>query len=182
MVGRDGSLIECGPLDQAAGIEGACTSLLAAAARHRQGVLGLMAKRRKRDPDGVDALMAAAEASGQIRAGQPRCRQRAHRPCMAKSESLPEHPNGMRFTLKLADGSVTKGFFTRSRRLHQCRRRIETRQRAENRPARRRPRCHRVYDGPVLAHGKAGLRFGMLPHNACASARGTGRGITASGT
>ncbi|ATD61271.1 L-serine ammonia-lyase [Janthinobacterium svalbardensis] len=113
-------LVEYGPLDQVVGVEVALYGSLALTgvghATDKAVILGLMGETPQDvAPDAVDSKLAAIEAAGEI------ALLGAHVvPFTAatgliwhKSESLPEHPNGMRFTLKLLDGSrVDKVYYS----------------------------------------------------------------------
>ncbi|MGK5051933.1 L-serine ammonia-lyase [Janthinobacterium sp. RB2P8] len=113
-------LVEYGSLDQVVGVEAALYGSLALTgvghATDKAVILGLMGETPQDvAPDAVDSKLAAIEAAGEI------ALLGAHVvPFTAatgliwhKSESLPEHPNGMRFTLKLADGSrVDKVYYS----------------------------------------------------------------------
>ncbi|MES2739704.1 MAG: L-serine ammonia-lyase [Pseudomonadota bacterium] len=111
MVAARRFLLECGALDDAVGIEAALYGSLALTgvghATDKAVILGLMGETpHDVAPDQVDAKLAAVEASGQIlllgtRAVPFRA---ASGLLFHKGESLPEHPNGMRFTLTRADG------------------------------------------------------------------------------
>ncbi|MGZ8317453.1 MAG: serine dehydratase beta chain, partial [Telluria sp.] len=107
-------LVECGSLDNAVGVEAALYGSLALTgvghATDKAVILGLMGETPQGiDPDSVEDRLAEVELDGKLRllgtkevAFNPRTDVVFH-----KRESLPEHPNGMRFTLKLADGSTT---------------------------------------------------------------------------
>jgi L-serine dehydratase len=111
-------LVECGPLEQAVGVEAALYGSLALTgvghATDKAVILGLMGHTPQGvDPDAVDDMLAEVELDGVIKLLG------AHQvPFTArtglvwnKNASLPEHPNGMRFTLKLKDGSVIERVF-----------------------------------------------------------------------
>lgn len=118
MVAARRFLLECGPLDQAVGVEAALYGSLALTgvghATDKAVILGLMGETPQDiDPDSVEDKLAEAELDGKIRLlgthevpFSPRTNVVFH-----KKSSLPEHPNGMRFTLKLADGSVIERIF-----------------------------------------------------------------------
>jgi L-serine dehydratase len=111
-------LVECGPLDDAVGVEVALYGSLALTgighATDKAVILGLMGETPQGvNPEQVDDLLAEVELDGAIKL-------LGHKevPFSAKTglawhrtSSLPEHPNGMRFTLKLADGSVIERIF-----------------------------------------------------------------------
>ena len=105
-------LIECAAaLGQAVGVEAALYGSLALTgighATDKALIRGLMGETPQDvAPDQVDVKLAAVEAAGQIKLlgihAVPFTR--ASGLAWHKTESLPEHPNGMRFTLTLADG------------------------------------------------------------------------------
>ena len=118
MVAARRFLTEAGDLSQAVGIEVALYGSLALTgighATDKAVILGLMGETPQGvDPDRVDDMLAEVELDGVIRLlGSQRV------PFSAKtgivwhrSSSLPEHPNGMRFTLKLDDGSIIERVF-----------------------------------------------------------------------
>jgi L-serine dehydratase len=120
MVAARRFLVECGPLDNAVGIEVALYGSLALTgighATDKAVILGLMGETPQGvDPEQVDDRLAEVELDGVIRLLGVK-----EVPFSAKTglvwhrgASLPEHPNGMRFTLKLADGSVIeRGFYS----------------------------------------------------------------------
>jgi len=118
MVAARRFLVECGPLDAAIGVEVALYGSLALTgighATDKAVILGLMGETPQGvDPEQVDALLAEAELDGVLKLlgtqevpFSAKTGLRWHR-----GSSLPEHPNGMRFTLKLADGSVIERVF-----------------------------------------------------------------------
>jgi len=120
MVAAGRFLAECGPgqLDAAVGVEVALYGSLALTgighATDKAVILGLMGETPQGvDPEQVDARLAAVERDGVLKLlgkqevpFSARTGLRWHR-----GSSLPEHPNGMRFTLKLADGSVIERVF-----------------------------------------------------------------------
>ena len=113
-------LLECGSLEQAVGVEAALYGSLALTgighATDKAVILGLMGETPQDvAPERVDALLAAAEAAGQIKllGSHAVPFTRASGLAWHKTESLPEHPNGMRFTLLLVDGSrIEKVFYS----------------------------------------------------------------------
>ncbi|MDL2357226.1 MAG: L-serine ammonia-lyase [Pseudomonadota bacterium] len=118
MVAARRFLLDCGPLAAAVGVEVALYGSLALTgighATDKAIILGLMGETPQGvDPDAVDDLLAEVELDGALRLlGEQEV------PFSAKTgllwhrgASLPEHPNGMRFTLKLADGSVIERVF-----------------------------------------------------------------------
>ncbi|MDC8756707.1 L-serine ammonia-lyase [Janthinobacterium fluminis] len=118
MVAARRFLIECASLDQAVGVEAALYGSLALTgvghATDKAVILGLMGETPQGvAPGEVDSKLAAVEAAGEIK-----LLGRHAVPFTAatglvwhKSASLPEHPNGMRFTLTLADGSRIERVF-----------------------------------------------------------------------
>ena len=118
MVAARRFLVECGPLDAAVGVEVALYGSLALTgighATDKAVILGLMGETPQGvDPEQVDAKLAEAELDGVIKLlgtqevpFSAKTGLRWHR-----GSSLPEHPNGMRFSLKLADGSVIERVF-----------------------------------------------------------------------
>ncbi len=111
-------LLECGPLNGAVAVEVALYGSLALTgighATDKAVILGLMGETPQDVlPDQVDAKLAAAEAAGQIRllGIQAVPFARASGLTWHTTESLPEHPNGMRFTLRLADGNCLQRVF-----------------------------------------------------------------------
>ena len=122
MVAARRFLVECGPLDKAVGVEAALYGSLALTgvghATDKAVILGLMGETPQDiDPDTVEDKLAEAELDGV----HPPARHqgsavRAATGLLAQAQSLPEHPNGMRFTLKLADGSVIETRFLLGRR------------------------------------------------------------------
>jgi L-serine dehydratase len=118
MVAARRFLVECGPLDQAVGVEVALYGSLALTgvghATDKAIILGLMGETPQGvDPDEVDDLLAAVELDGAIKLlGTHEVPFSAKTGLVwHKTASLPEHPNGMRFTLKLADGGVIERIF-----------------------------------------------------------------------
>ncbi|MDB5908815.1 MAG: L-serine ammonia-lyase [Massilia sp.] len=118
MVAARRFLVECGPLDDAVGVEAALYGSLALTgighATDKAIILGLMGETPQGvNPDEVDDKLAEVELDGAIKLLGVK-----EVPFSAKTglvwhrgSSLPEHPNGMRFTLKLADGSVIERVF-----------------------------------------------------------------------
>jgi L-serine dehydratase len=118
MVAARRFLVECGPLDDAVGVEAALYGSLALTgighATDKAVILGLMGETPQGvNPDEVDDKLAEVELDGVIKLLGVK-----EVPFSAKTglvwhrgSSLPEHPNGMRFTLKLADGSVIERVF-----------------------------------------------------------------------
>ncbi|MDQ2989421.1 MAG: L-serine ammonia-lyase, partial [Pseudomonadota bacterium] len=118
MVAARRFIVECGPLDDAVGVEvGLYGSLALTGIGHatdKAVILGLMGETPQGlDPAEVDDKLAEVELDGVIKLLGVK-----EVPFSAKtglvwhrSSSLPEHPNGMRFILKLADGSVIDRVF-----------------------------------------------------------------------
>ena len=112
-------LLECGPLlQQAVGVEAALYGSLALTgighATDKALILGLMGQTPQGvAPERVDAMLAAAEAAGRIELLGTHAVpfSRASGLAWHKTATLPEHPNGMRFTLLLADGSRIERVF-----------------------------------------------------------------------
>ncbi|MEC5160744.1 L-serine dehydratase [Janthinobacterium sp. CG_23.3] len=111
MVAARRFLIECGSLDNAVGVEAALYGSLALTgvghATDKAVILGLMGETPQGvAPGDVDGKLAGVEAAREIKLlGSHAVPFTAATGLIwHKSESLPEHPNGMRFTLMLADG------------------------------------------------------------------------------
>ncbi|MDQ1922041.1 L-serine ammonia-lyase [Massilia pseudoviolaceinigra] len=118
MVAARRFLVECGPLDRAVGVEAALYGSLALTgvghATDKAVILGLMGETPQGvDPERVEDMLAEAELDGVIKLlGTHEVPFSARTGLIwHKSSSLPEHPNGMRFTLKLDDGSVIERIF-----------------------------------------------------------------------
>ncbi len=116
MVAARRFLLECGPLDEAVGIEvDLYGSLALTGVGHgtdKAIVLGLMGETPQGvDPAKADDTFAEARLDDAIKLlgeKQVPCTLRFH-----KTESLPEHPNGMRFALVQQDGSrIEKVFYS----------------------------------------------------------------------
>ncbi|MGZ5200319.1 MAG: L-serine ammonia-lyase [Telluria sp.] len=127
MVAARRFLLEAGPLDSAVAIEAHLYGSLALTgvghATDKAVILGLMGETPQDiDPDGVDDKLAEAELDGKLKLlGEKEVPFFARTNLIwHKTETLPEHPNGMRFVLRLADGrtvekiyySVGGGFIT----------------------------------------------------------------------
>jgi len=120
MVAARRFLIECGPLDDVTSVQAALYGSLALTgvghATDKAVILGLMGETPQGVvPTEVDARLAAAEAAGELNLlGVHKVPFKvASGLVFHKSESLPEHPNGMRFTLTRANGdSVSKVFYS----------------------------------------------------------------------
>ena len=118
MVAARRFLVECGPLDKAVGVEVALYGSLALTgvghATDKAVILGLMGETPQGvDPDAVDDKLAEVELDGVIKLlGTQEVPFSARTGIVwNKTSSLPEHPNGMRFTLRLDDGSVIERVF-----------------------------------------------------------------------
>ncbi|RSZ61034.1 L-serine ammonia-lyase [Massilia atriviolacea] len=118
MVAARRFLVECGPLDRAVGIEAALYGSLALTgvghATDKAVILGLMGETPQGvDPERVDDMLAEVELDGVIKLLGTHAVPFSARTGLIwhKSSSLPEHPNGMRFTLKLDDGSIIERIF-----------------------------------------------------------------------
>ena len=120
MVAARRFLVECGSLDNAVGVEAALYGSLALTgvghATDKAVILGLMGETPQDvDPDAVEDQLAEVELDGKLRLlGTHEVPfNRATDLVFHKRTSLPEHPNGMRFTLRFADGSqVEKVFYS----------------------------------------------------------------------
>ena len=120
MVAARRFLVECGALDDVVSVEAALYGSLALTgvghATDKAVILGLMGETPQGvEPTRVDAMLAAAEAAGELALlGSHKVPFRmASGLLFHKTESLPEHPNGMRFTVKRADGStVSKVYYS----------------------------------------------------------------------
>ena len=120
MVAARRFLVEYGSLENVIGVEAALYGSLALTgvghATDKAVILGLMGETPQDvAPEQVDSMLAAIEAAGEIHLlGTHTVPFTAATSLLwHKSESLPEHPNGMRFTLKLADGArVDKVYYS----------------------------------------------------------------------
>ena len=111
-------LIEAGPLDDAVGVEVHLYGSLALTgvghATDKAVILGLMGETPQDiDPDTVEDKLAEAELDGVLRLLGTKEVPFTTRTGLVwhKSSTLPEHPNGMRFVLKLADGSIVERIY-----------------------------------------------------------------------
>ncbi|MFZ3288730.1 MAG: L-serine ammonia-lyase [Telluria sp.] len=118
MVAARRFLVECGPLEHAVGVEAALYGSLALTgvghATDKAVILGLMGETPQGvDPERVDDKLAEVELDGIIKLlGTHEVPFTASTGLLwHKSTSLPEHPNGMRFTLRLDDGSAIERVF-----------------------------------------------------------------------
>ena len=113
MVAARRFLLECGPLDEAIAVEAHLYGSLALTgvghATDKAVILGLMGETpRDVDPDAVEDQLAEAELDGVIKLlGVKAVPFTAKKNLIwHKTDTLPEHPNGMRFVLRLADDRV----------------------------------------------------------------------------
>jgi L-serine dehydratase len=111
-------LAEAGSLDAVTGVEAHLYGSLALTgvghATDKAVILGLMGETPQDvDPDSVEDKLAEAELDGVIRLLGIREVPFTARTGLVwhKQSTLPEHPNGMRFVLKLADGSVVERIY-----------------------------------------------------------------------
>ena len=118
MVAARRFLVECGPLDDAVGVEAHLYGSLALTgighATDKAVILGLMGETPQDvDPDAVEDKLAEAELDGvlDLLGVKPVPFTRATGLVWHKQSTLPDHPNGMRFVLKLADGSVIERIY-----------------------------------------------------------------------
>jgi L-serine dehydratase len=127
MVAARRFLLECGDLAQAVHVEAHLYGSLALTgvghATDKAVILGLMGETPQGvDPDSVEDKLAEAELDGVLKLLGTKEVPFSSKKNLVwhKQESLPEHPNGMRFVLKLADGgtiersyySIGGGFIT----------------------------------------------------------------------
>jgi L-serine dehydratase len=127
MVAARRFLLECGDLSQAVDVEAHLYGSLALTgvghATDKAVILGLMGETPQGvDPDSVEDKLAEAELDGVLKLLGTKEVPFSSKKNLVwhKQESLPEHPNGMRFVLKLADGgtiersyySIGGGFIT----------------------------------------------------------------------
>jgi len=113
MVAARRFLLEAGHLDEAVGVEAHLYGSLALTgvghATDKAVILGLMGETPQDiDPDTVEDKLAEAELDGVLKLLGTKAVPFTARTGLVwhKESSMPEHPNGMRFVLKLADGSV----------------------------------------------------------------------------
>jgi L-serine dehydratase len=118
MVAARRFIVECGPLDDAVGVEvGLYGSLALTGIGHatdKAVILGLMGETPQGlDPQEVDDKLAEVELDGAIKLLGVKEVPFSARSGLVwnRSTSLPEHPNGMRFTLKLAGGATIERVF-----------------------------------------------------------------------
>ncbi|HWJ95431.1 MAG TPA: L-serine ammonia-lyase [Telluria sp.] len=113
MVAARRFLVDCGSHDDAVGIEAHLYGSLALTgvghATDKAVILGLMGETPQGvDPDSVEDKLAEAELDGKLKLlGEKEVPFSARTNLVwHKTESLPEHPNGMRFVLKRAGGAM----------------------------------------------------------------------------
>jgi L-serine dehydratase len=118
MVAARRFLLDCGPLDNAAGVEAHLYGSLALTgvghATDKAVILGLMGETPQGvDPDSVEDKLAEAELDGVLKLlGEKEVPFSAKTSLVwHKTETLPGHPNGMRFVLKRADGSSVERIY-----------------------------------------------------------------------
>jgi L-serine dehydratase len=118
MVAARRFLLECGPLIDAVGVEAHLYGSLALTgvghATDKAVILGLMGETPQDiDPDTVEDKLAEAELDGVLRLLGTQAVPFSMRTNLVwhKTASLPGHPNGMRFVLRLCDGSVIERIF-----------------------------------------------------------------------
>jgi L-serine dehydratase len=118
MVAARRFLVECGSLEDAVGVEAHLYGSLALTgvghATDKAVILGLMGETPQDvDPDSVEDKLAEAELDGVLNllGVKPVPFTCGTGLVWHKQSTLPEHPNGMRFVLKLADGSVIERIY-----------------------------------------------------------------------
>ncbi len=118
MVAARRFLLENAPLDDVTAVTAELYGSLALTgvghATDKAVILGLMGETPQDvDPTGVDRMLAAAEAAGELRLLGQRAVPftRAVNLVFHKTENLPEHPNGMSFTLQRHDGSTVRKIY-----------------------------------------------------------------------
>ncbi len=118
MVAARRFLLECGDLSEAVGVEAHLYGSLALTgvghATDKAVILGLMGETPQGvDPDSVEDKLAEAEMDGVLKLlGTKEVPfQYATGLVWHKQSTLPEHPNGMKFVLKLADGSIIERIY-----------------------------------------------------------------------
>jgi L-serine dehydratase len=118
MVAARRFLIECGALDNAVGVEVHLYGSLALTgvghATDKAVILGLMGETPQDvAPDTVEDKLAEAELDGVLHLLGTQPVPFSSRTVLVwhKQSTLPDHPNGMRFVLKLADGSVIERIY-----------------------------------------------------------------------
>jgi len=118
MVAARRFLLECGSLDDAVGVEAHLYGSLALTgvghATDKAVILGLMGETPMGvDPDSVEDKLAEAELDGVLKLLGTKEVPFQYRTGLVwhKQSTLPEHPNGMKFVLKLADGSIIERIY-----------------------------------------------------------------------
>lgn len=118
MVAARRFLLECGSLDEAVGVEAHLYGSLALTgvghATDKAVILGLMGETPQGvDPQSVEDKLDEAELDGVLRLLGTKEVPFRHASGLVwhKQSTLPEHPNGMRFVLRLADGSIIERIF-----------------------------------------------------------------------
>ncbi|GGB99172.1 L-serine ammonia-lyase [Pseudoduganella buxea] len=118
MVAARRFLLENAPLDDVSAVTAELYGSLALTgvghATDKAVILGLMGETPQDvDPTAVDRMLAAAEAAGELRLlGRHAVPfTRAVNLVFHKTENLPEHPNGMSFTLQRHDGSTVRKIY-----------------------------------------------------------------------
>ncbi len=118
MVAARRFLLECGPLDDAAGVEAHLYGSLALTgvghATDKAVILGLMGETPQGvDPESVEDKLAEVELDGVLRLLGGKQVPFTARTGLVwhKTSTLPEHPNGMRFVLRLEDGSIRERIY-----------------------------------------------------------------------
>lgn len=118
MVAARRFLLECGALEQAVGVEAHLYGSLALTgvghATDKAVILGLMGETPQGvDPDTVEDKLAEAEMDGTLTLLGEKEVPFQYRTGLVwhKQSTLPEHPNGMKFVLKLADGSIVERIY-----------------------------------------------------------------------
>ncbi|MCC2955517.1 L-serine ammonia-lyase [Massilia sp. IC2-477] len=118
MVAARRFLLECGSLENAVGVEAHLYGSLALTgvghATDKAVILGLMGETPQGvDPDAVEDKLAEAEMDGKLRLLGSKEVPFQYRTGLVwhKQSTLPEHPNGMKFVLQLADGSIIERIY-----------------------------------------------------------------------
>jgi L-serine dehydratase len=118
MVAARRFLLECGNLDEAVGVEAHLYGSLALTgvghATDKAVILGLMGETPQGlDPESVEDKLAEAELDGVLKLLGTKEVPFQYRTGLVwhKQSTLPEHPNGMKFVLKLADGSLIERIY-----------------------------------------------------------------------
>jgi L-serine dehydratase len=118
MVAARRFLLECGSLGEAVGIEAHLYGSLALTgvghATDKAVILGLMGETPQDvNPESVEDKLAEAELDGVLKLLGTKQVPFSSKTNLVwhKQSTLPEHPNGMRFVLQLADGSVIERIF-----------------------------------------------------------------------